>query len=73
MKEARFEYKCRRCGLIDDSTCTAVERAQTVLILAAWGVDTGPGVPVKMVDVHGCKDGGLGISDLIGYSIVETG
>ena len=69
MKVASFEYKCRRCNGVSDSAQTAAGRADMVLI----GVITGykPEPMLGMVSTHPCSDGGLGVADLIGYSVKE--
>jgi hypothetical protein len=68
MKEARFAYKCRRCGGKKDNTCCDPQIAWKNLIDATIL----PHSEVRMLDVHLCKDGGMGMADLIGFGIVET-
>lgn len=80
MKEARFLYKCRLCGKIDDKTCCGPEYAMTRIIEAMRDkAPSLPGIRVQMTGVHFCDrkeidavGSRVGISDLIGYKIVET-
>jgi hypothetical protein len=71
--EYRFEYKCRRCGCIDDSAATTneclahLELINSYLHLPKELYDP-KGHSVGMYSTHLCKDGGIGISDLQGYS-----
>jgi hypothetical protein len=66
-KGGYIEYKCRRCGKID--ACVHVPDMKLCVILLTvevplpeqWG-----GLRPTMLSVHGCDDGGLGVSDLIG-------
>ena len=73
MKEARFLYKCRLCGKVDDSLCTGVQNAMPRLIEAVlFGKSVcGKGMGVNMFDTHCCEDGSMGVTDLIGYDTVE--
>jgi len=85
MKEARFLYKCRQCGVIDESLCCGAECALPDLIGAMSGRNDGPeawnrGFPVRMHGIHHCPKHEInsvgeevGITDLIGYKIVSTG
>lgn len=87
MKEARFLFKCRRCGAIDESLCCGVDHALVNLIGAMNGKNDGPeqwrhwkhGFPVRMLSSHHCNrlkinsvGEEVGVTDLIGYKIVET-
>lgn len=54
----RFEYKCRRCGEINRPAGCEAKYAQSVL--AEIKTDT------RVTCVHVCKDGGYGLSDLLG-------
>lgn len=74
MKEARFQYKCRRCGEIDASLCTAEKNAMPILINTVVGTKSNynKGIPVNLLNTHICKDNGMGVCDLIGYEVVET-
>lgn len=74
MKEAQFQYKCRRCGCIDQSLCCGADRADLVIISTIGGykpLDGGDGI--DLFDIHHCSDGGIGVADLIGCEIVEVG
>ena len=64
MAEIRFEYRCRRCDQIDNSTGTGAANDSVVigwLMQAIYG-NTEP----SMLTVHSCEDNGYGIADLIG-------
>ena len=68
----QFEYKCRRCGEIDRSLETSRIHGkfrfhQCVINGKSLKNDFG----VHMVSAHTCKDGGEGVTDLIGYKILE--
>ena len=70
MKEARFEYKCRRCGRVDDGLCCGDGLAFERLVgLLVRGHDVGLGFKVGMVSAHSCPDGGTGVADLQGYGV----
>jgi hypothetical protein len=72
MKHTHFEYKCRRCGVIDDSLITSLPlghmRAIQLLLDAVQGKVREPMAP-EMVGTHCCEGGGMGLTDLIGYSV----
>ena len=81
MKEARYLYKCRLCGKVDESLCSGPNVAMSNLVSAMRGhkQDWSRGMPVYMTGTHFCNrkplgDVGeqVGISDLIGYKIVST-
>jgi hypothetical protein len=67
---AKFEYKCRRCGEIDASLATSAKRGLGVLVQSILGVHQEAMAP-RLLDSHCCKDGGMGVTDLIGYRVVE--
>lgn len=73
MSEIAIEYKCRRCGAIDQSTRTGnPEIAFTAIIEAISNGSTSRyGIPVSLVSMHLCKDRGHGVSDLIGCALVK--
>ena len=62
---AVFQYKCRRCGKLDEGANTALSNAVGFIIDIECG-KLPPGIPQTMHDVHHCKDGGFGVSDFIG-------
>ncbi len=75
MEEAQFEYKCRRCGNIHRNPCCSVDTAISMLIGASFrdGISnpkTGYGA-VYRHGSHRCSDGGHGLTDLIGFRVVE--
>ncbi len=65
---AKFEYKCRRCNTVTiDSGC---DDRKAIYELAKTLVDYPPEeVNFSLLSAHSCKDGGRGVSDLIGYTI----
>lgn len=74
MKTAHFEYKCRRCGVIEENPhCglpAGTARATILLLDAMMGKAGEPQAPT-MLSLHTCEDGHCGVSDLIGYNITE--
>lgn len=60
-------YKCRRCGDLEKST--HVPNIDKAVILMIKGIempkDWGPLSP-KMISIHSCADGNIGVCDLIG-------
>lgn len=66
-KLARLQYKCRRCGLIDNSTSVPDGTDALICLTVGHPLPTEWGTfRPTMVDIHNCKDGGLGVTDLIG-------
>lgn len=58
-------YKCRRCGEL--SRNVHVPNCLTALISLAHGYDIPwSGAIPNIIELHSCKDGNMGISDLIG-------
>ena len=74
MKEAHFEYKCRRCGAIDlnphmglpDGDCAATIK----LVDAMAGRTDHPQSP-RLLSLHPCGNDACGVSDLIGYHVTD--
>lgn len=64
----RLIYKCRRCGELDNSTGVPSGLGALIDIECngrtrkEWGA-----ISATMTNIYNCKDGGLGISDLIGF------
>ena len=74
MKEAQFEYKCRRCGKIDRNPCCSPDMAWRILVeitMSGKGGDAARGGSIYLHTSHRCGDGGEGLADLIGYRVVE--
>ena len=65
MSDYNFEYKCRRCGEIDDS-CGTRSKDNFTPQMALLDAIQGSADQLHMTTVHLCKDGGMGITDLIG-------
>lgn len=65
MFDYRFEHKCRRCGEIDDSRVMLSED-NFVPQMALLDAIQGRADQLYMNTIHLCKDGGMGITDLIG-------
>ena len=68
MSAARIEYKCRRCGKITASLEGGYDLVRTQLIMMTIddSKQIGGGFHARLLDVHHCEDGGMGISDCIG-------
>lgn len=67
---AHFQYRCRRCGEIEENPHTAESNGQNCLMEALYGFPSGlRGMPLQLLGIHCCKDGGMGVSDLIGFSV----
>lgn len=75
-KEARFEYKCRRCNAVTQGPFTAEHNGLTVLLGAIYEnqdilpAQLRPQAP-KLLGAHLCVDQGMGVSDLLGYVVVK--
>lgn len=73
MKEARFQYKCRRCGESSENSCCDASPAWLYMMECMHGwKSTSGGISLTMLQTHDCKDGGKGVADLIGYTIKEN-
>lgn len=77
MKEAQFEYRCRRCNEISRNPCCdeglAMSLLTTAVILSKGQIFGRSDQTVSLRGTHLCEDGGMGCSDLVGYSVVDTG
>lgn len=75
MSKAVFEYKCRRCGVVDLDYQIQVPsgelRARVKLIEAMKGITKSTQAPA-IFSLHLCAKGECGISDLIGYHVEEN-
>lgn len=73
MKEAQFQYKCRRCSKIVVNPSCAAEYGISELHAAITKTKhfLGGHNP-ELHGIHGCEDGGAGVTDLLGFSIVGT-
>ena len=70
MKTAKFQYKCRLCGEIEENPCTGEKNALIDLIeVEIHGRVKTMGIPLEILGIHNCSDGNVGISDLIGYKL----
>lgn len=69
---ACFEYKCRRCSNINRSTEASEKNAHSYLLEAIFNMrlisDNGH---LRLLETHICPDGGMGITDLIGYELLR--
>lgn len=75
MKIAKFQYKCRQCGMIEENPRTPVENAMTMILSVVFAIEVEKpkiiGSPVTMTSIHPCGDGNCGVSDLIGFKVEE--
>lgn len=74
MKTAKFRYKCRLCGQIEDNSCTSVRNAESYLYALVYNGEiakTQIGIPPTMTTYHMCIDGNTGIMDLLGFIVVD--
>jgi len=72
--EARFEFKCRRCGALNYNPCCSETMAQSLLIeiaVTGKGGNSQTGGTINMHSIHRCEDGGMGISDIQGYKMFD--
>ena len=73
MNGAVMRHKCRRCGEITgdchvpDGTSAMISVVFDSPLPSQWGAP----FPLRLVGVHSCRDGGLGVSDLIGCEFDE--
>ena len=72
MKDAVFQSKCRRCGMIVDEGFTNAKNMPCFLIDVILGVAVS-GIPQTMISMHTCNDGSYGVTDLIGVDIRDIG
>jgi hypothetical protein len=67
MKTARFEYRCRRCGVVGDNSGASEPMAQKYLTEATMGDKAT--TMINLNEIHLCEDGGRGVTDLLGYRL----
>lgn len=67
----QFQHQCRRCkkisgnGVSDKETCE-----NTLFEIVLRGRSDTPQAP-RLIEIHYCEDGGMGVADLIGCSVEE--
>lgn len=70
-KTGTFEYKCRRCGKIDCDATSSYGLCRMILINLSiseeFEIPNVMGTHPKRLSVCHCEDGGMGLSDLIGF------
>jgi len=71
MKEARFLYKCRKCGEIYGNCFSGETHAFRKLINASHNYKEASGNNIFLLSYHRCNDKEGGIGDLIGYEVEE--
>ena len=73
MKSARFEYRCRRCGVVFEEGVTSPKQAETFLIDAILnGVShCNNSIPLTIKTPHRCNESGMGVADLIGFRVID--
>jgi hypothetical protein len=60
-------YKCRRCGeLVKNSHAPDVDMAVTLVVIGSEMPSDWGGITPHMIEAHACKDGNIGVTDLIG-------
>lgn len=72
MKEASFEYKCRRCGKIELNPHSCEEIANTELTYCILGIKSSLPQAPTLLSQHLCEDGGRGVSDLQGFQVHDS-
>lgn len=62
------KYKCRRCAE-EHSGCSVanMEIAHDAMMRACFEIGELIAMEPKMIDIHGCEDGGYGVSDFQGF------
>lgn len=76
--KATFEFKCRRCGLIvkgPSGNASLLFQILMEVVLVGQspyvaGVNDEPLAP-RLIEAHQCEDKGYGVTDLIGYRVIE--
>jgi len=72
MRNATYEYKCRRCGNIDRGTQGMPDKALEIVMEVSLGRAVCKyGIPVSPTTIHHCVDG-YGIADFIGARLEES-
>jgi len=74
-REAAFEYRCRLCGKVYSDQTTSENLERMILLHIGHGIDL-PEIKVgsipKMVELHATCKKGVGVADLIGFTIKEA-
>jgi hypothetical protein len=73
-KVATFEYKCRRCEVIDSGATGNWDKSLAILMVLSDRPEQVQELFKDMMgismigetQIHQCKDGGIGIADIIG-------
>jgi hypothetical protein len=71
MKVGRLLYRCRLCGTIEDGAGTSADRVQGVALDIIINDHSGPGIPCGRLGLHSCGETRTGVTDFIGFKIVE--
>lgn len=69
--DAKFVYKCRRCGKLKDPYGVANEYGLEYLSRTLLGLDT-PDFRIPLTVICNCNDGNLGVADLIGVEYEKS-
>lgn len=74
MDEAVFRYRCRSCNKVYGLDITSPDNAKMYLICTVTGYDLklDVGMLPRMLEVHNCSENESGVSDLIGYKVVDN-
>ena len=72
MKDIRLEYKCRRCHEFEINTEASEKIGHSLLLEAIHDMQiVSKDSRLSLLGTHSCDDGGMGITDLVGYSIIN--
>lgn len=66
MKQGFLVYKCRKCGNIVKNTHVPDVDTAIILIVSGNTLPEKWGGTARIIDIHSCEDGSIGVSDLIG-------
>jgi len=68
-KPQEYVYRCRLCGELKAGAIgsfTHGDAIQTIITVEEKGSVCKPGAVIGKINFHNCRDGSLGIADLIG-------
>jgi len=67
--KAVFKHKCRRCDSVINEGETSIRNAYQFLseVIVKGYSDCNGTIPLMLISMHECVDGGVGVTDLIGF------